>query len=190
MNTKNANTKNANKIDVFVNIVPTIIITLLALSNKSTLIKINTDAQFQFNLVMLLTVFCGFLFTSSSILLAIANADEIKDNKKIKDTNILQKRNEYIHKGIQYGLVSIFSALIILLTDDYKVCDEILFALYVIEIYYFFMLLIYFLKSVNSMNKLTEYFTEKITEGKISDSERDIEKEKRNSKKIFDQSED
>lgn len=135
-----------------------------------TVFNIPIEQSFHFNIITVNALFGGFLYTNYSLLIGLSDNSIIN---KIKNTDILEKRNAHILKGILYSVVSIISGLLIALkctSVDSKAVESFHFNLILnIEIVFLCFSIIYFTLSLIEMHKLVTEINKPIS--KKSDDE-------------------
>lgn len=135
---------------------------------KEPLLVVSSDDSFHFNLITINALFGGFLYTNYSLLIGLS------DNKlveKLKDTNILEKRNFHIYNGIFFATVSVVSGIILVLYPKRNsLFSKVFYSLMQnTEIVFMAFLIIYFLLSLREMSILVERIN--ISEKKLSTNE-------------------
>lgn len=80
------------------------------LSGGSPVFIGDTNPSFHFDLITVNALFGGFLYTNYSLLIGILDNSIIE---KVKNTDIIGKRNSHILKGIVYATVSVIGRFIL-----------------------------------------------------------------------------
>lgn len=116
-------------------------------------IVIPFDSSFHFDLITVNALFGGFLYTNYSLLLGLLDNSIVE---KVKNTQIIAKRNSHILKGITYATCSVVAGLCLILFRPSTTC---LFRfLYCFaqnaEIVFMAFLIFYFSLSLKEMSKL------------------------------------
>ena len=73
---------------------------------------VDASSSFHFSLITVNALFGGFLYTNYSLLLGVLDNPIIE---KVKNTNIIHKRNSHILKGITYATISVIAGLYLIL---------------------------------------------------------------------------
>lgn len=113
-------------------------------------------------------LFGGFLYTNYSLLIGLS------DNKvmgKLKNTNIIEKRNHHIFNGILYATLSVIAGILLILYPDSNYLLTKLFYPFLqnSEIVFMVFLIIYFLLSLKEMNTLVNNIS--VSDNRISKAE-------------------
>lgn len=115
--------------------------------------ELSMDKSFHFNLITVNALFGGFLYTNYSLLIGLLDNSLVE---KIKNTDIVQKRNRHILKGILYATVSVVAGLYLVLIVPAE--SGIKHTAYVFmqnaEIFFMAFLIFYFLLSLYEMSVL------------------------------------
>ncbi|WP_312061115.1 hypothetical protein [Anaerotignum sp.] len=132
--------------------------------------KIPIEQSFHFNILTVNALFGGFLYTNYSLLIGLSDNSIIN---KIKNTDILEKRNAHILKGILYSVISIISALFIVLKCN-SLNSEAVESFHInlilnFEIVFLCFTILYFTISLIEMHKLVSEINKSIS--KKSDDE-------------------
>lgn len=129
------------------------------------------ESSFHFDLMTVSALFGGFLYTNYSLLVGLL------DNKiveKLKNTDIIQKRNEHIIKGIVYSVISVVAGLLLALKGASKgrITTAICCFAQSVEIVFLVFCIVYFILSLKEMNALIAALhvpTNKKSENEISE---------------------
>lgn len=129
---------------------------IFALCTDKEWITVPAEQSFHFNLITVNALFGGFLYTNYSLLIGLL------DNKiidKIKNTDIIEKRNCHILRGIVYATISVASGLFIVLVPvGTSAISKVLNCLIInIEIVFMAFLIVYFLLSLYEMSILIKH---------------------------------
>lgn len=112
---------------------------------------VDASSSFHFSLITVNALFGGFLYTNYSLLLGVLDNPIIE---KVKNTNIIHKRNSHILKGITYATISVIAGLYLILApvNNSKFWKLIYCFMQNAEIIFMFFLIIFFLLSLKEMN--------------------------------------
>lgn len=123
------------------------------LSGGKPLLIVSEDSSFHFNLITVNALFGGFLYTNYSLLLGVLDNAIVS---KIKNTDIISKRNAHILKGIVYATVSVVAGLFIVLMPPQNSYIFLVVKCFMqnIEIVFMAFLILYFLRSLKEMSEL------------------------------------
>ena len=123
------------------------------LSGGSPVFIGDTNPSFHFDLITVNALFGGFLYTNYSLLIGILDNSIIE---KVKNTDIIGKRNSHILKGIVYATVSVIAGLYLALvpTRNSKVWRIFYCFMQNAEIIFMAFLIIFFLLSLKEMSAL------------------------------------
>ena len=88
----------------------TIALFLISVIFKFQLFMTPTDSSIHFGITTICSIFAGFLYSNYSILLEFS---ETKLAAKLKNTDILKKRNKHILQGIICSIISIMTGLLL-----------------------------------------------------------------------------
>ena len=141
---------------LFVSLLPAIIAvisTLFSSLTRFSVISVPVDSDFHFNLITVNALFGGFLYTNYSLLIGVLDNPLID---RVKNTNIISKRNSHILHGIIYATISVIAGLaFILLPHSQSKCFWYINCLLLnIEIVFMAFLILYFVLSLIEMNTL------------------------------------
>lgn len=141
---------------LFVSLLPAIIAvisTLFSWLTRVYIVSVPVDSDFHFNLITVNALFGGFLYTNYSLLIGVLDNPLID---RVKNTNIISRRNSHILHGIIYATISVIAGLIfILLPHSQSKCIWFISCLLLnIEIYFMAFLILYFVLSLIEMNTL------------------------------------
>ena len=116
-------------------------------------IVIPFDSSFHFDLITVNALFGGFLYTNYSLLLGLLDNSIVE---KVKNTQIIAKRNSHILNGITYATFSVMAGLYLIFFRPSTAW--LLRFLYCFaqnaEIVFMAFLILYFSLSLKEMNKL------------------------------------
>ncbi len=142
---------------------------------KNSLIVITMETSFHFNLITVNALFGGFLYTNYSLLIGLIDNPTIQ---KVQSTNIIQKRNSHILKGIIYAIISIIAGLYVIVSNPGCLFIQKLLYSFALnaEVVFMVFLIIYFGLSLYEMNQLVKSVFS--TTAKRSDEEMNALKEK------------
>lgn len=148
------------------------------------LLIVPTDKTFHFNLITINALFGGFLYTNYSLLIGLS------DNKvmeKLRNTNIIEKRNHHIFNGILYATLSVIAGILLILYPDnnYLLTKLIYPFLQNSEIVFMVSLIIYFLLSLKEMNTLVNNISasdNRISKTEIEEIRRKVVSEQKKNK--------
>ena len=126
---------------------------MFTLCTDRALLLIPDDTSFHFNLITVNALFGGFLYTNYSLLIGLLDNSIIE---KVRNTNIIEKRNTHILKGIVFATGSVVAGLFMVLTPiGLSGMLKILRCFMLnVEIVFMAFLIIYFLLSLYEMNIL------------------------------------
>jgi len=153
---------------------------MVTLCTGKALITIPTEASFHFNLITVNALFGGFLYTNYSLLIGLLDNSIIE---KVKNTNIIEKRNSHILKGIIFATVSVVSGLYIVLVPigESSVLRALNCFMLNVEIVFMAFLILYFLLSLREMSILIKNIHS--SKGKKTDEEiKELKQQIRNNK--------
>ena len=121
----------------------------------SVIVTIPEDNSFHFDLITVNALFGGFLYTNYSLLVGLLDNRIVK---KLKETSIVERRNNHIMNGIKCATYSIAASLYIILLSNLNWIGGKYINLFAmnVEIVYMIFLIIYFLMSIKEMNVLIE----------------------------------
>ena len=145
------------------------------LSGNSPWIIVPSDSSFHFNIITVNALFGGFLYTNYSLLIGLLD-NSIAE--KIKHTEIINKRNSHILKGIVYATISVVAGLyIVLIPPSSSPFSMIVFHfMQNAEVAFMAFLILYFLLSLKEMSELVNAIHK--SDGKKSVEDIDALKEK------------
>ena len=146
-------------IELFFNVLPHILSILgciYVLCGGEIIVNVPSDINFHFNLITVNALFGGFLYTNYSLLIGLLNNDIVE---KVKDTNIIHRRNMHILKGIIYATVSVVAGLyfVFIPQGDLKIQRIVSCFVGNVEITFMIFLIIYFILSLREMKILISY---------------------------------
>lgn len=123
------------------------------LYGNSPWIVIPTNSSFHFNIITVDALFGGFLYTNYSLLIGLLDNNIIE---KVKNTEIIYKRNLHILNGIICATISVLAALCIIfgLFSNTYLGPVIYCFTQNAEIAFMLFLIIYFSLSLKEMNEL------------------------------------
>lgn len=135
-----------------------LILTIISVFTGFTLFTVPTNIDLHFGLITICSIFAGFLYTNYSLLLDFSTTDLAT---KIKNTNIIPKRNKHITCGIICSIISTISGLLLSIDFNdmlsnyiYNKFPWLTYTIYCTEIFYIFMTIIFFLISLFEMKLL------------------------------------
>lgn len=130
-----------------------VIICMIFLNSGWTCFIISEDKSFHFSLITVNAIFGGFLYTNYSLLVGLLDNPIIN---KVRNTNIITKRNNHILKGVVYATISAISGLYLVLIPKAK--SNIIFYSFMqyAEIVFMVFLIIYFMISIYEMSVLVK----------------------------------
>ncbi len=133
----------------------TIIVYKCGFDNHNSWIHFSMDASFHFSLITVNAIFGGFLYTNYSLLIGLLDNSIIE---KIKNTDIIRKRNEHIIRGIVYATISVLAGLylVLILPGNLPISKSVYNFVQSIEVVYMIFLIIYFLLSLYEMSLLVK----------------------------------
>lgn len=115
------------------------------------------DYSFHFSLITVNALFGGFLYTNYSLLIGVL------DNKiveKVRNTSIIEKRNQNILRGIMYATISATAGLLTILIPMESYFLLMIKSLMVnIEIVFLFFLIFFFVLSLIEMHILIKHIS-------------------------------
>jgi hypothetical protein len=146
------------KMYIIIPVIAILILSAISVFTGFTLFTVPTNTDLHFGLITICSIFAGFLYTNYSLLLDFSMTDLAT---KIKNTNIIPKRNRHITCGIICSIISIISGLLLsidfneILSDFiYNKFPWLTYTIYCTEIIYIFMTIILFLISLFEMKQL------------------------------------
>ncbi len=115
----------------------------------------STDKSFHFSLITVNALFGGFLYTNYSLLVGLLDNSIIN---KVKNTNIIKKRNTHILKGIIYATISVIAGLyLVLVSSAESGINHIIYSfMQNVEIVFMAFLIAYFILSLHEMSMLVK----------------------------------
>ncbi len=139
-----------------------------AILAKKPWLIVSTESSFHFSLITVNALFGGFLYTNYSLLIGLLDNCIIE---KIKNTDIIRKRNSHILKGIIYATISVVAGLYLVLFNTYgSLMQKVLYSFALnVEIVFMAFLIIYFLLSLREMSILINNIHN--SQGKKTDDE-------------------
>jgi hypothetical protein len=137
-----------NVLPLIISVIGTAIATI-----KNPLIAITTEESFHFSLITVNALFGGFLYTNYSLLIGLIDNATVE---KVKNTNIIQKRNAHILKGIIYATISVIAGLyVVVFKPGCSFIQKLLYSFALnAELVFMAFLIVYFLLSLREMNIL------------------------------------
>ena len=139
-----------------INVLPLILSVIgcvAAILTKKPWIIVSTEESFHFSLITVNALFGGFLYTNYSLLTGLLDNSIVE---KIKNTDIIKKRNSHILKGIIYATTSVVAGLYLVLFSPYgSFIQKVLYSFALnVEIVFMAFLIVYFLLSLLEMSIL------------------------------------
>lgn len=128
---------------------------IYALCGGRPWIIVPDDPSFHFNLITVNALFGGFLYTNYSLLVGLLDHAIME---KVRNTQIIRKRNGHILKGIIYAAISVIAGLyLVLVPDRASWCLAVIYRLMQnAEITFMAFLILYFLLSLREMHLLIQ----------------------------------
>lgn len=140
----------------FIEFLPVLLATICSvyvLCSNNLLFEMPVDSGFHFNVITVNALFGGFLYTNYSLLIGLSDNHIVQE---LRCTNIIDKRNKHILKGIMYAIVSVIAGLYFVLIPrgDSEVQNVISCFMANIEIIFLLFSIFFFILSLFEMKRL------------------------------------
>lgn len=138
----------------------TIALYLISIIFKFQLFIMPTDNSVHFGISTICSIFAGFLYSNYSILLDFS---ETELACKLRNTNILKKRNKHIIQGIICSIISILTGLLLCINLNSTIisqlgiiCTQVPYFMYNTELIFSFTTIILFIQSLFEMRDIVK----------------------------------
>ena len=143
---------------IIISIIIVVLLTLLSSAFGIIIVEVPSSSDVHFGLITICSIFGGFLYTNYNMLIDFS---ETELAQKVRNTNILLKRDKHIVCGIISSIISILSGVALSITYSKEFVSVLgakipsgAYLLYISEITFMFNTVILFILSLGEMKQI------------------------------------